>query len=244
MSSAPYQQPGYSPPPNPYQAGMSPEKPSPSGNEGCGWTTCLLGCLGITVILGLAFCGGAWYVYNNAGKWGADIARNMIVSVVNESELTPEDKQGVIAQVDRVTDAYKQGKITMQEVGQVMESLAKSPLMPMIMVYAVEEQYIKNSGLSDEEKAEAHITLQRLMRGAFDKKISEQELDAILDDVSYKGPNNQREIKQNLTDAEVRAFLAKAKKLADEKEIPEDEIKLDIVGEIKKAVDEGLKGKG
>src|SRR5262245_7395053 len=112
MSSTP--QPGYTPPgqspANPYKPGMSPEATPPSPNKGCGMGTCLLGCLGIVLICVLATVIGIWWVYQNAGKMIAGAARNMIVSVVEQSELTPDDKKEVIAQVDRVTDAYKQGK--------------------------------------------------------------------------------------------------------------------------------------
>lgn len=249
MSSAP--QPGYPSPgqqaTNPYKPGMSPEPPSAAPNKGgCGIGSCLLiGCLGIVLVSILVPCiGGIWFYYNG-GKMIAGTARNMIVQVIEQSELEADDKKEVITQVDRVVDAYKQGKITMEDLGKVMEELAKSPLLPLAMIYGVDEKYIKPSGLTDEEKQEARLTLQRVARGAFEKKINEQELEPLLDEVSYKtGSNNQRQFKDTLTDAELKQFLGKAKQLADDKGLPEEEFKVKIGSEFKKAVDEALKGKG
>lgn len=248
MSSTP--QPGFPPPgqqpANPYKPGMSPEPASPSPNKGCGVGSCLLiGCLGIVLVSIIVPCiAGVWFYYNG-GKMIAGAARDMIVKVVEQSELEAEDKKEVVAQVDRVVDAYKQGKITMEDLGKVMEELAKSPLLPLAMIYGVEEKYIKPSGLTDEEKEEGRLSLQRVARGAFEKKINEQELEPLLDEVSYKtGPNNQRQFKDTLTDAELKQFLGKAKQLADDKGLPEEEFRVKIGSEFKKAVDEALKGKG
>lgn len=47
--------------------------------------------------------------------------------MVNQSELTAEDKQQVIAQVDRVIDAYKAGRLTTQDMEKVAQELQKSP---------------------------------------------------------------------------------------------------------------------
>lgn len=248
MSNAPQSQPAYPPPGsqpmNPYKPGMSPEPTGPSPNKGCGMGTCLLGCLGMTLVLVLLSCIGGWWLYQNAGKMIASTVRNAIVPAIEQSELTAEDKREVIAQVDRVIDAYKQGKITIEDMGRVMEELGKSPLLPLAIIYGVEEKYIKPSGLTPEEKTEARLTLQRVARGAFEQKISEQEFEPVLDAVSYQGPNNQRQLKDRLSDAELKDFLSKAKKLADDKEIPEEDYKVEIGSEIKKAVDAALKGKG
>jgi len=231
-------------------AETSPAKPADTLNaevveppRRSGWNACLIGCL-VVFLIGVLLCGGiAWYVYANLGRFKtivSDAARQAIVSGIRESDLPEEEKQAIIAQVDRVVDQYKSGQISTQQLQRVMQELAESPLMGAILIYSVEVQYVQPSGLSDEEKQQARRTLQRVLRGATEEKIRLEELEAAMEHVTVKRANGQRELKQKVTDDELRAFLAALKKKADEAEIPDEPFEIKISEEFRQAVDRAL----
>ena len=227
----------------PYGAYASPgfpnEPPKSASGNGCLWAL-LLGVLGFVVVAVLV-CGiGGYYVYKNAKSFAVDIARNIAVKVIEDSELTAEDKQEVIQQVDRVVVAYKEGKIDEKDLEKILTEIQNSPLQPLAVVYFVEQQYLDKSGLTAEEKADAKKQLQRLVRGGIEKKIAEKDVEALLAPLQKTGPNGEKQMKDTLTDEEIKTFVAGAKKLADDAKIPDEEFQVDIGEEVRRIVDAAL----
>ena len=62
----------------------------------------------------------------------------------------------------------------------IFQELAESPIFATIVVYTAEAKYLDPSGLPDEEKAEARITIQRFVRGAVEGTIEQQSIDAAI----------------------------------------------------------------
>jgi hypothetical protein len=109
------------------------------------------------------------------------------------------------------------------------------------MTSAIEKQYLAASGLSAEEKAAGMVSLQRFIRGTVDDKIKQPGIDAAMSHVAVRNPaGGEWKLKQPLTDEELRAFFAEAKKQADEAGIPEQPEKVDPSEEVRKIVDEAL----
>lgn len=208
----------------------------PQKKSGCGCIGCLLGCLGVVSVLVVMGGFGTWWGLRKLPDW----TRGAIDQVVQESDLAPEDKQMVMKQVDRLVEGYKEGKVDLEKLGQFAQRFAESPLMDLMIAYAAKIKYIDPSGLTDEEKAEADKTLQRVARGVVEEKIPKEKLDVALNQISNEIPNGGRQFREDVSDAELRAFLAECKKLADEAAIPEGEFKVDIGDELRKLVDETL----
>ena len=211
------------------------EPPQPTKRTGCGWGSCLVGCLVIGV-LGAISCGGLTYYFM---KRIPNDLRNGAVKAVRESDLAEEDKKVVIEQLDRVHADFTTGKIGFRDVGKLVETLTNSPLMPVMLAKAAKKKYVDPSGLSDEEKQDADMTFQRVTRGIVEKKIPQSELETALNMIS-DGAGNQRRLKDSLSDDEVRAFLTECKRVVDEAEIPEEPFEIDIGAEFKRAVDEAM----
>lgn len=225
-----------------YPPGMDYVPPKPSG--GGGTVKVVLIVLAAIVLAGVLVCAGIFaavnYAVQQARQLAADVSRQTLVDMVEQSEMEAEDKQAVIAQIDRVAADFKSGKITLEQVGQVMEELAQSPLFVLLMVRAAESKYVLPSGLSDEEKTQATLTLERVARGVFEKKIDPDSLDAALDPISTTDAQGQRQLKERVSDDELRAFLAECRKLADGAGMPAERFSVDIGDEIKRSVDRAL----
>ena len=226
----------------PQQAYPPPPQPAPQQSSGSGcWLGLLLGCLG-TIVLSAVLCGvGAWWVKNNAGKLMASGIRAMIVNIVNESELDAQEKTEVIAQIDRVVDAFKADKITMEELQQLFKELEDSPVVALIQIWGIEQMYLTPSGLSAEEKQAGKRTIERVFRGIIEKKLTQQDFhDQMPKSMRDRMEGEKADPNARPSDAEVKEFLANLKKKADEAEIPDEEFMIDISDELKKDIDKVL----
>lgn len=108
--------------------------------------------------------------------------------------------------------------------------------MPAGVSLFVKRVYIRDSGLDEAEKEAAHIEIQRFARGVIDESIPEEKREAIFDMISTMDPQGNRQFKQKLTDAELRAFI----EAADEAGVPTEVPEINFADEFDKAIDEAL----
>jgi hypothetical protein len=144
-------------------------------------------------------------------------------------------------QIERVAKAFREGKISNEQAMRIFQKVAQSPLMPTIVVIGVDKGYLDKSGLSAEEKTQGRLSLERFARGAFDNKIDEKGMDAVMTHVADR-EGDHWELRRRVSDEDLRAALAEAKKQADEAGIDEAPPKVDPSDEIKRIVDENLNG--
>jgi len=216
------------------------EEPKKSGG-GC--TTAIIGCLVICLVLAGLACGLGIYGWMNRVMLGANIAESVANSMIDESDLPEEQKVRMKEQTSRLAKGVRDGDITLEQVGQVGEKIAESPAMTAIPVEVARAKYIEPSGLSDEEKADAKKQLQRVAHGAFEEKISEEELKGLLDGrIADEQPDGNLQFRENVPDEDLRELVTAAKQLADDKGIPDQNYEVDLAAELKKAVDEVLLG--
>ena len=200
-----------------------------------GWFgTCLIGCLVIGLIM-VVLCGIGGFV---AYKQAPAMARTMVQPGMDESELPAEEKEAIMEQYDRVSDAFVAGDIGWEELAVLMEDLGQSPVMTSIILFGIEKKYLDQSGLSDEEREEAEQTLTRIMTGVMQDELTNDELQELLNPVL--SGSDQPKLKDKLSDEELREFFAAAKALVDEKEIPFEESTANISDKIKEIVDDHL----
>lgn len=222
----------------PHTAPFGQDYPHPK-SSGLG---CLLGCASVGLALVL-ICGGLiWYASVNAARWGTDIAASFAKQTVDASEIRDADKTVVKAQIDRVADGFKEGKITGEELGTIFEKVLESPLFSVLVIYGLEHEYINDPNLPAEEKAKAERTLQRIARGCVEGKITTNDLQGPLSNVSQTDPNQPQQQKQ-VSKEDLKKCLEDLKKLADDKEIPDEPYELNVGAEVKRIVDEALPGK-
>ena len=222
--------------------------PPPQQPPSRSWAPCLIGC-GITGLVVLLLCGGTfWYVTANFKNIVTNVAASAAKQTVEASEMRAEDKKELIAQIDRVAEGFKKNKINGQELGKIMEGLTKSPLFVVLIVYGITHEYINRPGQDAAVKAEAERTLQRIARGTVEGTIKEADLKKPFSSIAQDPnqpvqPGQPPQPKQQLTDEDLKKFLADLKALADEKEIPDEPYELNVGKEIKRIVDEAVPGK-
>lgn len=210
--------------------------PRPSGCRnvamGCG---CAMGVL-LLILTGL----GVW-IFLNWKQLAADFTKQVAADAVAKSSLPAEDKARVLKRINQLADDFQTEKVSFEQLKQVFQKVAESPLLPLGMVMAADEKYLKPSGLSNDEKDEGRRTLQRLARGAFEKRIPQNDTQEVMKLVMERQPDGSERLKQQLTDDELKAFLEKAKEKADAASVPDEAFEVNIADELEKAIDQVLK---
>jgi hypothetical protein len=201
---------------------------------------CLIGCLATVVVLLLLGTVATIWISRNWRTWFSAGATQAVNQAIDSSELPAEEKQQIKAEVDRFFVGFREGRVSMEQFGQLVQEFAESPLVTTLVASAVETKYLNKSGLSDQEKADAKITLQRFLRGSIDNDIDRQSIDAALEHVADKQPDRNWKFRDKVTDDEIRDFLAEAKKAADEAQIPEQPQEFDPSDEVKRIIDEAM----
>ena len=210
--------------------------PPPSGCRnvalGCG---CAAGVV-LLILVGL----GTW-VFLNWKPMAADFTKRVAADAVAKSSLPADDKARILKRINQLADDFKSEKVSFEQLKQVIQKVAESPLLPLGMVMAADDKYLKPSGLSNEEKDEGRRTLQRLARGAFEKSIPQNDTQEVMKLVMEHQPDGSERLKERLTDDELKAFLAKAKEKADAASVPDEDFEVNIADELEKAIDNALK---
>lgn len=212
----------------------------PAPKEKSGWRGCLIGCLITAAILGLIAVIGIWWVANNIKDLAVSVGTKVIEAGIEESGLPDQEKAELKVELKRLGDGFADGSISNEQMLRVVEGLAQSPLLSMFMVSAIETHYVVNSGLTDEEKTDATLTLRRFARGLMGKQIGQDDLDEVLSHIADRDADGDLQIREKVSDEDLRAFLADAKQKADDAEIPVDLEPVDPSDELKNIIDTAL----
>ena len=121
-----------------------------------------------------------------------------------------------------------------------MEQIAESPLLPLGLVMAADEKYVKPSGLTNEEK-DAGRRIATARSRSLEKTIPENDSQEVMKLVMEPQPGGGERLKEQLTDDELKAFLEKAKEKADAASVPDEPFEVNIADELEKAIDKVLK---
>ncbi len=197
------------------------------------------GCLIVIFIGGLLFLMGIGWLYFYGKSFFADRARDALVEMIEDSSIPLDEQASMIEQIDRLTDSFKSGDIGPVQLTEIIADIASSPVMAVIVVFAVETRYIISSGLNDAEREAAKVTLQRLARGVIEKQISEEQLERVLEPVTHR-TNDDQVLKESITDDDLREFLLRAEALADEAGVSKEPIEVHLGDALKEAIDRAL----
>jgi hypothetical protein len=199
---------------------------------------CLLGCLAVVVLFLILGVVATIWISRNWRAWTANTMSMAIKVSIDETGLPDAEKEQIKAEVDRGANLFRDGKISNEQAARLVETIMASPLMTALITSGAEKKYLDSSGLSDEEKSEAKVTLQRFARGIIDNKINQQTRDAAMQHISETQADGSRRLRDKVSDAELLAFLTDAKKAADEAQIPEQVPQIDPSDEVKRIIDE------
>ncbi len=199
----------------------------------------LKGCLIALVIVGLIVGVSAWFVSTHWKGWTATGIKKVAEEGINQSDLPAAEKPEMIAEVEAFAADFESGKVSTKQFFAAIKGLSEGPLFPVGMVYAVDEGYVKPSGLSDEDKAAGTRALQRFARGLYESTLNMDDYKAMAKPIGYEEPDGSFHLnpKTSVNDDMIRQTIANAKAKADEIGIPDEAFVIDLSDELKKKLD-------
>jgi len=208
------------------------------------WASCLIGCLIVFAIFVVLAAIAAYWISQHWRGLVADVSMQAINQGIDDSDLAPQEKIKVKAQVERVTKAFANNEITVQQTMNILKKLTESPLMSSLIVTAVDKKYLDKSGLTAEEKTQGRDALRRFSNGAITGKVNQQDIDSVLSHVADRKGDNQWQFRDKVSDADLKALIADAKARADKAGVPADvDTKVEPSEELKRIIDEELQKK-
>ena len=182
------------------------------------------------------------YAVSNYNVWIAHGITAGMNAVINGSDIPEQEKAEVTQVISQLKEGYLAEEITMAEFGRVLEAIGSCPALPIGLVVQFEQSYVVPSGLDGDEKMAARLHLNRLARGLADGRIDWAVIEEILDPISDLGADGNQKLRSPdmVSDTEILEVLVTAKEIADEAEISEGMIAIDISDEFLKSVEEAL----
>ncbi len=201
-------------------------------------TALLVGLIAIVLI----FVAVGVYAAKNYKVWIADGITAGMNALINGSDIPEEEKADVIRIISQLKEDYLAQEISIAELGLVLEAIGTCPALPIGLVVQFEQSYVVPSGLSAEEKMAAGLHLNRLARGLSDGRIDWSVSEQLLAPISDPGEDGKRHLRSPglVSDHEILGVLVTAKNFADEAEISEEMIEIDISDEFLKSLEGAL----
>jgi hypothetical protein len=213
----------------------------------------LVGCGVVLLIFVILLAIGGYIVATSWRGWTASTSTKMIDTMLTSAQIDPEEHAEIMVHVTTLMERFENKDITLEQLGQVIEQFAKSPVIPSAMVISIDRLYIAQSDLTDEEKSQARIDLARYTQGLFDESIEPNSLNDVLEPVVTHTPDDN-DIRLNLkidengrtvtalrsadevSTEELQLLISTAKGLADEAGITEIPQEVDLSDEIQRAI--------
>lgn len=165
-------------------------------------------------------------------------------AMVDNSTLSSDQKVRIKRKVSLLMAEYENGKLTIEQLAEATRSVAQSPFFPLALIRAAETMYVGKSGLTKEEKGQAKIEIARFSRGVADDKLVVEDVRSVMAYISTPHGPNAYELKQTVTDVELRKFIEELKTKADKAAVAQDVTEFDLATEFEKAIDRGLTSQG
>jgi hypothetical protein len=197
---------------------------------------CLKGCFILLLIMVALIAVLMFFASQNWRGWTAGLANMAIDEALEASNLPDQEQQEIRAELERPINALKDGTLSLEQLDDLAETIAESPLMPSLAVTVVDAHYFDKSGLTPEEKEQGRLALRRFVRGVIEDKIGQAEIDAVISHVADKEGDNWR-FRETASDQELRALIATAEQEADQAGVPEQVEAVDPSDEIRKIID-------
>ncbi|MFK7759303.1 MAG: hypothetical protein AB8C13_05085 [Phycisphaerales bacterium] len=213
----------------------------------------LVGCGVVLAVLVVLAVIAVVVVMMNWRSWTANASTQMINSVITQSKIDPAEQAEIMDHIESLMTRFENKEVSMEQMGMVLEQLVESPVVASALVIGLDNLYFAESTLSDEEKAQGRIELARFTQGLFDETIQPPAINEVLAPVITNTPDSN-DIKLNLkldsngrsitalkssdevTDEDLRTLIATAKIKADEAEIDETPVEVDLSDELGRAI--------
>ncbi len=201
----------------------------------------VFGCFGLLAVLTILLGGGLYWLLTSGKKVITDEIRSAIVTEIKESGLPDSQQADLKTEVDRLTDQFQEGEITLQQLIEILENLEQSPAMSVVRYYKIQGNPLDRDSISPEQRKAALRTIRRFIYGVFEERIPDSAIEELMNPfILDRGTGEDHEdlqFRTDISDEEIFSALAKAKAYADDAGIPDENLSPDVAKEIREIVD-------
>jgi nucleotide-binding universal stress UspA family protein len=215
---------------------IEPQEEEHGENRGCCMGGCLKGCFFVMLVMVAVLAVLMFVAYQNSRDWGASFGEWLIDHSLAASNLPDQEQDEIRVELARPFAGIRDGSLSADQIGELVETFAESPLIPSLALTVIETHYFDQSGLTPEEKVQGGLALRRFLRGVIDDKIGRNQIDAVISHVATKEGESWR-FRESVSDAELQAMIATAEQEADNAGIPEQVDEIDPSDEVRKIID-------
>lgn len=195
----------------------------------------------IVFLVMVLVCGGLVGVaLLNARSLFAWMVSQPLDSAVQRCALPADQKIRIKASLDQLLADFKSGRVSYAQLSMIFQKLVDEPFFNYVLVEIVRTEAGKCAQFDEQRRQAIWVNLDRLERGMAEKRIAAAGIATVLDTVSRVQPGGVRQLKQQLTSADIEAFSAAAGTQADQAGIPNEPYQLDLASEIQRIIDSVL----
>ena len=206
-----------------------------------------LGCLGFLILLALLIGGGVVWLVTSGKETVSNWARDEIVKQIEDFGLPAAQQTALVSEIDRLTDGFLEGEITLKDLVQIQEHIDQSPALNILKYYEAEGNPLERPSITDAQREDAMLTIRRFVFGVFEDRIPDTAIEDLIDPfilASSTGKSlDELQFRTDISDEELFAALSKAQKLADDAGIRKSNLTPDIAREVRSVVDRILAGR-
>ena len=202
----------------------------------------LQGCLIAVAIVFILLVAVLVFVVMNIRGWAAGVMQAVSEEAIKQSDLPETEKPEIIAIFDEFANSFKDGDVTWEELFEVFKDPDKSPVIAMGVVMQFEGAYVGASGLSDEEKEAAKLTLNRTAQGLASGALDWDQAGDILEPVTVHDDDGGHTLlgPSKATDDQIREVIALASAAVEEAGITDEYVEIDLSEEFRKHIEDRL----
>jgi hypothetical protein len=204
-------------------------------------------CLIVVVILALCLSIGviamAAMMSGSQGRRAAYAVREMLIPFVEQSSLSKTDRQDIVERLSTLSDDMEREELTSRQLSRLVLRFTDSS----VLQWGVVEQLIQaamSSSMTDVEKSEFRAACDRWLRAAAEGKLSLQDMEFALQNVSTKDQRSGLlSIRPDVNEEGLREFHRRMTTISDKLEMTSEPFDKSVSQAFNAVIDDALSKK-
>ncbi len=164
--------------------------------------------------------------------------RNHLLETIEAAPISDVQKAECRYQVERLYQAACDARITLEDLRRAREALVDSHVFALALFWYVDRRVAQPSiHLSETEKQDSELQVQRFMRGVLEGRISAASAESARELITAFDETGRRRLKHDLSRFELLDLIAYWRSAADAAEIADDPFDLNVVERVRTTVD-------
>lgn len=189
---------------------------------------CLVVIIVLLLIVSVGMAAGAVFLMGNQSERAAKAIEQQLIPWVEQSSLAEPDRRDIINDLQAIVFDIEQERFDERQLRRLRLRLEDST----ILQWGVIQQLVarsKTMELTDVEKEALEVETSRLFDAACQGKFGMQQMEFLLQKAASKNFKSGRlTLKEDISEADIREFLARSKKQCDDLKIAEDPVRKTI----------------